>query len=214
MLLLWFILIVIVRPPPVIFDYSLALLRVAWRTSAGKERNSWLSACAVLPFAYVVWGTIRNSIVSVADYCLFIYSVHSLSLARVFTFAYTQDRPRESFPVECLSMVDLKAHKSRMYQKEVSNKGLMMWCHWVFEHGRFEKSQITHVPKAFFNKELMVWCHWMSEHGGFERSQITHVPKGRFQQRANDVMPLSVWTWLIWKITKHACTKRKFPTKG
>ena len=54
----------------------------SWWTSAGKELISWLSACAVLlyaiivfcvPFPYGVWGRKWNSIVSVPDRGLFIF---------------------------------------------------------------------------------------------------------------------------------------------
>ena len=56
------------------------------RTSAGKEMTSWLSACADLlyavlifcvPFPYGVWGRKWNSTVSVPDHCLFIYFIDS-----------------------------------------------------------------------------------------------------------------------------------------
>ena len=59
-----------------IFDH-LFIFRIALRPSAAKELTSWLSTYAILlcvPFPFGVWGRMWNSIVSVPDQCLFIYT--------------------------------------------------------------------------------------------------------------------------------------------
>ena len=72
-LLLWFILIVIVRPLSVCLRLLVCLLqfRIAWWPSVGKVVSSWLSACTVLlyfvlsvcvPFPFGVWGGMWNAI--------------------------------------------------------------------------------------------------------------------------------------------------------
>ena len=78
MLLLWFILIVNVRPLSFVFDLLFNLFRIALWPSVGKELPPWLFTCAVfilVPFKFScgVKGRIWNSIVSVPDHCLFIY---------------------------------------------------------------------------------------------------------------------------------------------
>ena len=53
MLLLWFILVVIVRPLSVRF-WLLFIFRIALRPSAGKDMSFWLSVCAVLLYAVLI----------------------------------------------------------------------------------------------------------------------------------------------------------------
>ena len=63
-----------------VFDGLLILFRIAWWTSCGKDLTSWLSACADLFLAVLIFCSIPvwclgkkwNSIVSVPDHCLFI----------------------------------------------------------------------------------------------------------------------------------------------
>ena len=66
-----------------VFDFLFILFVIALWLSAGKELSSWISACADLlyavfivcvPFPFGVWGKMWNSIVSVLDHCLFVYS--------------------------------------------------------------------------------------------------------------------------------------------
>ena len=83
MLLLWFILIVNVRPLSVGLDLFFILIRIILWLSAGKELSPWLFTCVVfifsavlvvcVPFLFGIWDRVWNSIVSVPDHCLFIY---------------------------------------------------------------------------------------------------------------------------------------------
>ena len=59
--MLWFILIVIVRPLSV----------TIWPSAYAVLLNTVLIVCA--PFPFGVWGRMWNSIVSVPDHCLFTY---------------------------------------------------------------------------------------------------------------------------------------------
>ena len=66
-----FILILFVRPLPVVFDYLFIVFKVVSWTSTGKELTSGLSDCAVIslrfvcvPFPYGVWGKMWNPTVS------------------------------------------------------------------------------------------------------------------------------------------------------
>ena len=73
---------------PLVLPSISKLTILTWWTFAGKELTSWLSACAVsfytvlicfVPFLYGVWGKTLNSIISVPDYCLFIFVVTILA---------------------------------------------------------------------------------------------------------------------------------------
>ena len=63
-------------------DLLFILFMIALWPSAGKELSVWLFICVVLilvlvvrvPFPFGVWGRMWNTIVSVPDHCLFIYS--------------------------------------------------------------------------------------------------------------------------------------------
>ena len=74
-----------------VIDLLFILFSIALRPSAGKELSSWLSARAavilcrlivLVPFPFVVKGRMWNSIVSVPDYCLFIYFAYLRRLTR------------------------------------------------------------------------------------------------------------------------------------
>ena len=48
---------VVVRPLSVVFDFLFVLFRIAWWSSAGKELSSWLSDCAVLRYAVLIFSS-------------------------------------------------------------------------------------------------------------------------------------------------------------
>ena len=60
---------------------------------AGKELSHWLFICVVflfsavlvvrVPFSFGVWGRVWNSIVSVPDRCLFIYSNCEIAILHI-----------------------------------------------------------------------------------------------------------------------------------
>ena len=82
--MLWFILIVIVRPCLCVFEFCLLCVG-----TAGKELSSWLSACAVeavlsdcVPFPFGQY--VKNSNVAVTDQCVRIYFDVLVSFLTVF----------------------------------------------------------------------------------------------------------------------------------
>ena len=73
------ILIVIVRPLSVFFDFSFVLFRKAWWSCAKKKLSSWLSACTILLYAVLcsfpfgVWSRMCNSIYQFLSISFFIF---------------------------------------------------------------------------------------------------------------------------------------------
>ena len=106
-----------------LLDFDCLFIFLRW-LSAWNELTSWLSACATLlyvvlivcvPFPFGVWGRMWNSIVSVRDYCIYIYRYFVFTKHRFQTLLVTRIKQNRKMTTKAVAASTLDLYKSPTY---------------------------------------------------------------------------------------------------